>query len=243
MTPEATKNYIIFTGTTIKKEPPEGQTVGINSDSGKPEAFSGNLEANSGKTEADSMEFSTRKEGRKEGNKEERKDDKEGRKEEASSSPEQLCFSGTDTGVAGKEGEKLEKLRTDEKLRQVIGKWFAYKTSSGEKLNGASEKAFETLAVKNAWSYGIEEVAALVDQSISNGWKGVYWEKLAAGTARAGAPAGRSRKNRFINFEQREWDWDEMERLERQYIKDNFVKKPAATDEILKNGDINSACG
>lgn len=36
--------------------------------------------------------------------------------------------------------------------------------------------------------------------------------------------------NRFVNFEQRTWDFDKLEKLERQYIRDNFINTDKPLD-------------
>lgn len=66
-----------------------------------------------------------------------------------------------------------------ETLSGKLADWVAYKT---ERKEGYVEKGLKSLLTqiqKNALKYGDSAVIDLIDLSMSNGWKGIIWEKLS----------------------------------------------------------------
>jgi len=59
-----------------------------------------------------------------------------------------------------------------------IHEWFAYKSELGETQTASTIKATLKQIKTYVDKYGEDAVAKLIDLSISNGWKGIYFERL-----------------------------------------------------------------
>lgn len=64
-------------------------------------------------------------------------------------------------------------------LSAKIIDWVAYKQERNDEYKEQGLKALLTIIQKNALKYGDNAVIDLIDQSMSNGWKGIIWDKLS----------------------------------------------------------------
>lgn len=64
-------------------------------------------------------------------------------------------------------------------LSAKIADWVAYKQERKEGYKEQGLKSLLTQIQKNALKYGDAAVIDLIDLSMSNGWKGIIWDKLA----------------------------------------------------------------
>lgn len=64
-------------------------------------------------------------------------------------------------------------------LAQKIRNWVTYKQERKEGYKAQGLKSLLTQIQKNALKYGDSAVIDLIDLSMSNGWKGIIWDKLA----------------------------------------------------------------
>lgn len=64
-------------------------------------------------------------------------------------------------------------------LSQKIRNWVKYKQERKEGYKEQGLKSLLTQIQKNALKYGDAAVIDLIDLSMSNGWKGIIWDKLA----------------------------------------------------------------
>lgn len=90
-------------------------------------------------------------------------------------------------------------------LEAAVKDWVRYKI---EKRQGYKETGLRNLLsqIRNkAEEHGESKVIALIRECMSNNWQGIIWDKF-----RTNKPD--PKKNRFNNFHQRDYDFDEMEK-------------------------------
>lgn len=90
-------------------------------------------------------------------------------------------------------------------LEAAVKDWVRYKI---EKRQGYKETGLRNLLsqIRNkAEEYGESKVIALIHECMSNNWQGIIWDRL-----RTKSPE--PKKNRFNNFHQRDYDFDELEK-------------------------------
>lgn len=90
----------------------------------------------------------------------------------------------------------------------AIRKWLQYKSERKEAYKETGLKTLATKLQKAIHEYGSDAVCEQIEDSISNGWKGIIWDRL-----KKQHKAGTERRNRFNDFEQHEYDFDELEKL------------------------------
>lgn len=104
--------------------------------------------------------------------------------------------------------EMITKYGFSKPLADKTIQWLKYKYERGERFGRtAFDTLIERLAAKSE-EYGDSAVIELIDECMSNGWKGIIWDKLAGG--RHGGKA--------FNYEQRSWDFNELDRLKREEL-------------------------
>lgn len=71
-------------------------------------------------------------------------------------------------------------------LREKIDEWFKYKSERNEAYMPTGQKAFITTVCNNSKRYNEQDIIELISLSMSNGWKGVFWDRLdKRGTGKA----------------------------------------------------------
>ena len=65
-----------------------------------------------------------------------------------------------------------------EALYEKLKEWFKYKTERKEPYKEQGMKALLRQVENNAMKYGDEAVCSLIDDSMSNGWKGIIFDRL-----------------------------------------------------------------
>ena len=91
-------------------------------------------------------------------------------------------------------------------LRPATVKWLNYKRERNQAYGNTGLSTLCNKIQKFADKAGSSEVVRLIEESISNNWQGICWDKL------------NKPKNKFINFQQQPWDYDEIERNEQEYL-------------------------
>ena len=101
------------------------------------------------------------------------------------------CTAGKDSGDEGSRGQGKE--RKEDVLRQArelgipvsfsspVIAWFAYKASRGEEQSPATIHSTLVQIKRNLDQYGETAVGELIRMSIRNGWRGIFFERLAGG--------------------------------------------------------------
>lgn len=104
--------------------------------------------------------------------------------------------------------EMISKYGFSKPLADKTMQWLKYKYERGD---GFGRTAFNTLIARLAAKseeYGDSAVIELIDECMSNGWKGIIWDKLA----------GQRREEKEFNYEQRSWDFNELDRIKREEL-------------------------
>ena len=90
-------------------------------------------------------------------------------------------------------------------LEAAVKDWVRYKI---EKRQGSKETGLRNLLsqIRNkAEEYGESKVIALIHECMSNNWQGIIWDRLRTKNPEP-------KKNRFNNFHQRDYNFDELEK-------------------------------
>ena len=119
--------------------------------------------------------------------------------------------------------ECMDDLNTlSSELKPVVINWLNYRKEKNDLIVGTSLVALISLIKKNSSEFGDDKVIALINDCIARGWKGIIWERLEKQTDNKNSV----KKNRFVNYEQRNWDFDKLEKLERRYIQEKILDSP-----------------
>ncbi|MHA9740719.1 hypothetical protein [Robinsoniella peoriensis] len=104
-----------------------------------------------------------------------------------------------------------EKYAEDDKLNDAILDYISHRKEIKSAMTG---RAIDLMIKKlNGMSTDTNEKIAILNQSIENGWKGIFALKdksKETGATKVGA--SKSTKNRFNNFPQREYDYEDLEK-------------------------------
>ena len=76
-------------------------------------------------------------------------------------------------------------------LCAAVRDWFLYKAERREMYGATFRRTFFGKIAENAQKYGADAVAKLITDSLSYGWKGVMWDKLAEMSRKNGGGYGR----------------------------------------------------
>jgi len=93
-----------------------------------------------------------------------------------------------------KEENRVEKKRVEKNIKELpypldefdfshiiqskVKEWVAYKNEKKDSYKDIGFKALLNIISKNINTYGDEHVINVIDESMSNGWKGIAWDKL-----------------------------------------------------------------
>lgn len=99
-------------------------------------------------------------------------------------------------------------------LEEKLLDWLRYKNERKEPYKEIGLKSLCTQIVNMVNEYGEVAVVDLMVESMANGWKGIAWVKLktASHTKTFSQPV---KQNRFVNYTQRDWDFVELDKLQR----------------------------
>lgn len=99
-----------------------------------------------------------------------------------------------------------EKYVEDDKLNDAILDYISHRKEIKSAMTG---RAIDLMIKKlNGMSTDTNEKIAILNQSIENGWKGIF----ALKDPEVGKTGGKTTKNRFNNFPQRDYDYDDLEK-------------------------------
>ncbi len=80
--------------------------------------------------------------------------------------------------VAGLSVPDAASLGVPSELQEKVSEWVSNKATRNETLTEAEFKSFVSKVKANAKKYGASEVADLIEECMSNGYKGVTWDRL-----------------------------------------------------------------
>ena len=92
-------------------------------------------------------------------------------------------------------------------LEQAVKSWISYKVEKRDGYKKTGLKSLLTAIENKAKEYGDKAVVDLIYLSESNNWKGIIWDRIKPETKQPAA----KHKNRFNNFDQREYDMSDLE--------------------------------
>lgn len=91
-------------------------------------------------------------------------------------------------------------------IEPVVLEWVAYKTEKRQAYKETGLKNLLSQIEKKIQEHGEQPVIDVIRLSMSQNWQGIIWDRVNPGTPRSSKP------NKFNNFEQRTYDYDELER-------------------------------
>lgn len=103
--------------------------------------------------------------------------------------PEQPTNTGTSKTTSKTWRDSLPswtKIRFSSRLRSAITDWLTYKRERREDYKSMGLKALLSEIEKRMQSFSEDAVISVIRLSMSNGWKGITWEKIAASAPKAG---------------------------------------------------------
>lgn len=97
--------------------------------------------------------------------------------------------------------------KTDEAVRE----WIKYKNEKRQPYKPTGLRNFLTQVENNVHKYGEEEVVCLISYCMSQNWAGVIWDRLSEGRGQQKRKNNAQKQNRFNNFPQRDYNFEELE--------------------------------
>lgn len=95
-----------------------------------------------------------------------------------------------------------------EPVRQKLEEWILYKTERKEAYREQGLKALLTQIKNKIILFGDTNVCELIDHCMASNWKGIIWDLLE----KKENSRQNSGKNQFNNFQQRKYDYAELEK-------------------------------
>lgn len=118
-------------------------------------------------------------------------------------------------------GEIINQYVFSEKLSDKVNEWLAYKSERQETYKPTGLTALLRKISQKVDEYGENPVIILIDECMANGWRGIIWDKLGKETERQRQTAKKGLKN----YEERDWDFDELERIKRAELMENSKRQ------------------
>ena len=78
----------------------------------------------------------------------------------------------------GSPEEALEGRNIPEPIKAELRKWFQYKKERRESYKPTGLMSFLSTAEKKCAVYSEEDIVGLIEESMSNGWRGIIWDRL-----------------------------------------------------------------
>jgi len=108
-------------------------------------------------------------------------------------------------------------------IREKIEEWLDYKKESGFQYKDKGLKNLISEIDNRLKTCSEKQVIDVISLCMANGYQGIIWEKIQGWSAPSsqtqGGAAPVANKNRFVNFNQRDIDFAELERLEREQLR------------------------
>ena len=119
-------------------------------------------------------------------------------------------------------------------LEKKVNEWLKYKKERRKSYQPTGLHRLLAQIQNECAKYGEQAVIDVIDMSISNNYEGILWAKVAEGK-KGQTTFNAPKQNRFVNYKQREWDFEDLERLARERIKNSTHDFDIACD---KDGHI-----
>lgn len=113
--------------------------------------------------------------------------------------------------------DPLSQYEFSRELTEKIREWLKYKTERRESYKDTGLKSLLTQIHNKVTSHSEKAVMDLIDECMANGWKGLIWDRLEKKTNTQPV-----KKNMTTNYDQRDWDFNALEKLKREELRRNM---------------------
>ena len=113
--------------------------------------------------------------------------------------------------------EFIEEMQFGSEVTEALKDWVKYKIEKGRGYGAVGLRKLLEHVEKMLAQYGDKAVADIIVESIASGYEGIAWANIGNGSRRKKSAAG----NRFNNFPQRSYDYDELEKRMTEGRKEN----------------------
>ena len=104
-------------------------------------------------------------------------------------------------------------------LHQKIQEWLLYKKERRKTYKPTGVHNLLVQVQNQCQRHGEKAVIEIINRSMANNYEGILWAKIAEeGQTRTQSAQNLAKQNRFCNYEQRNWDFAELERMERERL-------------------------
>ena len=104
-------------------------------------------------------------------------------------------------------------------LHQKIQVWLLYKKERRKTYKPTGLHNLLVQVQNQCQRHGEKAVIEIINRSMANNYEGILWAKIAEeGQTRTQSAQNLAKQNRFCNYEQRNWDFAELERMERERL-------------------------
>ena len=104
-------------------------------------------------------------------------------------------------------------------LHQKIQEWLLYKKERRKTYKPTGLHNLLVQVQNQCQRHGEKAVIEIINRSMANNYEGILWEKIAEeGQTRTQSAQNLAKQNRFCNYEQRNWNFAELERMERERL-------------------------
>ena len=104
-------------------------------------------------------------------------------------------------------------------LHQKIQEWLLYKKERRKTYKPTGLHNLLVQVQNQCQRHGEKAVIEIINRSMANNYEGILWAKIAEeGQTRTQSAQNLAKQNRFCNYEQRNWDFAELERMERERL-------------------------
>ena len=104
-------------------------------------------------------------------------------------------------------------------LHQKIQEWLLYKKERRKTYKPTGLHNLLVQVQNQCQRHGEKAVIEIINRSMANNYEGILWAKIAEeGQTRMQSAQNLAKQNRFCNYEQRNWNFAELERMERERL-------------------------
>ncbi len=116
-------------------------------------------------------------------------------------------------------------------LQKKVNEWLRYKKEKRQDYQPTGLRRLLAQIQNECAKYGEQAVIDVIDMAIANNYQGILWEKVMQNEKSQTAP----KQNRFVNYKQRERNWNDIEKLAKERLKNSSSDFDFAYD---KDGHI-----
>ena len=122
-------------------------------------------------------------------------------------------------------------------LQKKVNEWLRYKKEKRQDYQPTGLRRLLAQIQNECAKYGEQAVINVIDMAIANNYQGILWEKVMQNEKSQTSP----KQNRFVNYKQRERNWNDIEKLARSEERRVELLKNSSSDfefALGKDGHI-----